>query len=46
MLLSIQRRIITLIVCGGSVLGPCFVTQYFASFKFYNLLDGEERAGC
>ena len=24
--------------------GPCFVMQYFS--KFFNHLDGEERAGC
>ena len=34
------------IVCGGLVLGPCFVLQYFCRFKFCNQFAGEERAGC
>ena len=38
--------IVAPIVCGGYVLGPCFVIQYFVSFLFCNHLDGEEKAGC
>ena len=38
--------IVAPIVCGGSVLGPWFVIQYFVSVLFYNHLGGEERAGC
>ena len=37
--------IVAPIVCGGgggSVLGPCFVVQYFVSFYFCNHRDGEE----
>ena len=36
--------IISTIVCGGSVFGPCFVMQYSVSFLVYR--DGEERAYC
>ena len=33
------------IVCGGLVLGLCFVLQYFVSFLVCNHLSGAERAG-
>ena len=36
------------IVCGGSVLGPCFIMQYLVPFLFLQSqspLDEEERAG-
>ena len=33
------------IMCGGSVLGVCFVIQFFMSFTICNHSDGEERTG-
>ena len=38
-----QVKIITPIICRGSVLGPCFVMQSFLILQI--IFDEEERAG-
>ena len=39
-------NIVALIVCGGFVFGPCFVTQYLVSFLVFNQLAEVGRADC